>query len=199
MTTRDLYAKEGESIRTVLSRTVRYLRQEGRVSVTGPARIIRRISGTEVVYDPDPVTFPGSFPVRVTGALTVEIGEGLVSGLVPTIAGRRIDGLDEEGEEDPEGIPELTLEAPESGRRTWIVMAAQVDDEGQVREESAGAVEILHLTELPPRMMDEDGRPLRIVAAVAWKGGRVERVRQVVWYDQEVYRVDGVARYRAAA
>jgi hypothetical protein len=56
----------------------------------------------------------------------------------------------------------------------------------------------VHLDELPPGMREE-GRVARLVAVLYWSGERIRSVRQVVWYDQEVYPAGGKARMRAAA
>lgn len=198
MTIGDLRARPGEPIRRVLARVVRYLRHDGKIRVQGPARVISRENGREVIYEPARHVFPGAFRVTVAAPGRLRIGEGLVSGIVPTIKGLRIDGLDESGKETDEGPPELEVENEKEVGRTYVVIAAQVDSSNRLTT-SAAAVEILHLQELPPELRDEEGRLLRIVAVLRWSGARVESVRQVVWFDQEVYGVDGKARYRAAA
>lgn len=200
LTIDDLKARPGEPIRRRLARVVRYLRMDGQIRVQEPARVISRMHGREVIFEPPTVTFPGSFAVTLRGG-EVEIGEGLVSGVVPTIEGRRIDGKDADGEDDPQGKPRLRIEAPESGTTSYVVLSAMASVNGELAQ-SDDAVEVRHLTELPPKMKDAEGRLVRIVAVLTWTTERrptVRRVRQVVWYDQEVYRVDGEARWRAAA
>jgi hypothetical protein len=200
LTIDDLKARPGEPIRRRLARVVRYLRMDGQIRIQAPARVISKMHGREVVFEPPTVVFPGAFAVTLQGG-EVEVGEGLVSGTVPTIEGRRIDGKDAEGKEDEGGKPRLPIEAPESGTTSYVVLSAMAGADGRLAD-SAGAVEVRHLAELPPKMKDAEGRLVRIVAVLTWTTERrpsVRRIRQVLWYDQEIYRVDGEARWRAAA
>jgi hypothetical protein len=192
MTPTDYEVRDGQPIRPALARFARHVLTSTRVSVEGPARISRSVDGgTKVIFSPPPVSFPGSFQVQTRGAKEVEIGDGLASGLVPTIEEVRIDGLDEEGEPLREGRPRLRCSGPGADGRSYVVLASAAE------ETTPSAVE--HLTLLPAGLLDELGRALRIVAVLYWREERIERVRQVVWYDQEVVQIEGRPRWRAAA
>lgn len=203
MRIRDLEAEEGEPIRTVLRRVVRFFREDATIEVQGPARIVRTARGRRVIYEPSPQIFPGSFLVAVRGARELAIGEGLVGGLVPYLDGRRLDGRDEEGELLPEGPPTMRLEVPEDVDRTYVLLWARHNESGEVDEtieQDSGdpAAYLEHVTELPPGLRAAD-RVARLVAVIDWRGNAIRQVRQVVWYDQEVYSAGGIARMRAAA
>jgi hypothetical protein len=199
----DFLAAEGEAIPPLLRRFARYVLRDAKVVVSGEARVMKGRYGRRVLYEPTPQTFPGSFKVSLPGGNRVAIGDGLVSGLVPYLDGRRIDGLDAEGQPDPQGKPTLLCDPPESGDRSYLVLYARHTEEGEVDDTIAqdsgdpGAV-IVHLDELPPGMREE-GRVARLVAVLYWSGERVRSVRQVVWYDQEVFAAGGKARMRSAA
>jgi hypothetical protein len=191
MTPTDYEVREGEPIAPALARFARHVMAATRVTVEGPARISRsEDGGTTVVYSPPPVSFPGSFRVRTAGDREVTVGEGLASGLVPTIGGDRIDGLDDEGAPLPEGKPRLRCSGPGPDGRSYVVLASAAEETEPSRVE--------HLTLLPDGLLDEMGRALRIVAVLYWREERIARVRQVVWYDQEVVEIGGRPRWRSA-
>jgi hypothetical protein len=200
---RDFHAREGQPIIPVLRRFVRYVLRDARVTITGDARIMKTEQGRRVIYDPAPQSFPGSFRIALPGGNRIRVGEGLVSGLVPYLDGRRIDGLDEEGEPDPKGVPTLLCEPFEDKDRSYVVLFASHTEEGEVDEtivQDSGdpAVVIVHLEELPPGMREE-GRVARLLAVLYWQGEQIRSVRQVAWFDQEIFPSGGKARMRAAA
>ena len=205
MKARDFRAEEGQPIAPLLYRFARLVIGEARVRIQGPARVHKTADGKKVVYEPEPQTFPGSFLHRLTGPREIAIGEGLVSGLVPTVDGVRLDGLDDDGEPLPAGPPRLPCSPPLTGSRSWVVLITTAStDTGEIVEEAEAPVRLEHRLELPRGMWEESKNEIwRIVAAVAWRGegeaARIERVRQVVWYDQEVYRTGSRPRYRAAS
>jgi len=198
----DFHAAEGEPIAPLLKRFSRFVLRESRVRVEGPARVHRTASGKRVVYEPPRVIFPGSFRVRVEGSRRVIVGEGLVAGLVPFLDGRRLDGLDDEGEPDPAGVPRLDCDGPGPEGRSWVLLLATATEKGDLDVEAEAPVEVVHRKEIPEGMREE-GRLVRLVAALRWRGegesATIQSVRQIVWYDQEIYSVDGEARWRAAA
>jgi len=200
---RDFFAQEGQPIAPLLAKFARYVMRDSTITVTGGARIMKGARGLRVIYDPPPQTFPGSFSVSLRSSNRVQISDGLVSGLVPYVDGRRLDGLDEEGELVPEGRPSLEVTAPKEGDRSYIVLFARHSEEGEIDDTieqdsgDPGAV-IVHLEALPPGMREE-GRVARLVAVLYWQDGQVRQVRQVVWYDQEVFPSGGKARMRAAS
>jgi hypothetical protein len=202
MSPRDFHAEEGAPIAPALRRFARYVLRDAAVTISGGARVMKTERGRRVVYEPVAEGFPGSFLVRILGSTELGIGEGLVSGLVPYLAGKRLDGLDDEGAPLPEGKPTLICEAPETADRSYVVLWCRHDASGEVGEsieQDSGepGAEIVHLEELPAGMREE-GRVARLVAVLYWRGGRLYTVRQVVWYDQEVYPSGGKARMRAA-
>lgn len=200
----DFLAQDEQAVAPLLYRFARFVIREVRVRVQGPARQIRTATGKTIIYEPEPQVFPGSFKVRLVGAREVVIGPGLVSGTVPKIKEVRIDGLDEDGKELPEGPPRLTVSPPAGGRRSWVVLMAKTDADGELDAKAEVPVEVRSLIELPRNLRDEgEGTVMRIVAEISWTGAetsaRITAVRQVVWYDQEVYQVGGKARWRAAS
>ena len=159
--------------------------------------------GRRVIYEPTPQTFPGSFKVSLPGGNKIAVGDGLVSGLVPYMDGRRIDGQTEEGEAHPLGKPTLLLEAPLSWDRSYVMLLVKVDAAGEIGEVKNQTpddpiVEIVHREELPGGMREE-GKVGRLVAVIYWGAGRIRSVRQVVYYDQEIVPAGGRARFRASA
>lgn len=204
----DHLVPEGTSIRTALAKFARRVRLDSRLTVQGPARIRQTAEGRQVIYEPPSAIFPGSFRVSRVAPSEVTIGDGLVSGLVPRLDGTRIDGLDEEGEPLDDGRPRLKCDGPGPDGRSYVVLAASTTESGDIDPDpdgDAGApLEVEHLAELPPGLRDPDtGRIYRILAALEWGGQsraqRISRVRQIVWYDQEVYAVDEIPRFRAAS
>lgn len=197
----DFRAEEGQPIAPLLYRFARFVIGEARIRVMGPARIDRTAGGKKIVFEPPSTLFPGSFAVSRKNTTELLIGAGLVSGLVPVIAGVRIDGLDADGEPLKEGIPVLTIRPPVSGSRSWVMLQATVTPDGELQTESATApVEVVHRDTIPVRVFaDLAGQTHRLVAEIEWRGTSVYRIRQIVWYDQEVYAVGGKARFRAAS
>jgi len=204
---RDFYAEEGQAIIPVLNRFARFVKADSTISISGGARVMKMAKGRRVIYEPTPQSFPGSFRVSLLAANKMSVGEGLVSGLVPYMDGRRIDGLLETGEPDPEGKPSLLLDAPVSWDRSYVMLLARTTDDGEIADglavgsgQSADGpiVEIVQREELPSGMREEE-KVARLVAVVYWGAGRVKSVRQVVWYDQEIVPAGGKARFRASA
>ena len=206
---RDFYAEEGQPIIPVLNRFARFIRQDSTISISGEARVMKMAKGRRVIYEPSPQSFPGSFKVTAGAGNRITVGEGLVSGLVPYMDGRRIDGLTEKGGPDPQGKPSLLLEAPDSWDRSYLLMLARASEDGDIAsglavgsgqsaEGGGPIIEIVHREELPGGMREE-GRVARLVAVIYWGAGRIRSVRQVVWFDQEVFAAGGKARFRASA
>jgi hypothetical protein len=202
MNPRDFYADVREPVQPVLRRFVRYVLRDAKISVQGPARVISTRMGKQVIYEPPRQVFPGSFQARKAGVTFLEISDGLVGGLVPYLDGRPLDGLDKDGEPLPEGKPRLECKPPEQGDRSYVLLWARHDGRGELDDSLAliyePAAVIEHETELPPGMREE-GRVARLVAVVYWQGGQIIRLRQVLWYDQEVFPSGGKARMRAAS
>jgi hypothetical protein len=206
MSPRDFYAEDGEPVEPVLRRFVRYVLRESRVTVQGPARVLSTRMGKQVIYEPTPEVFPGSFQVRKIGGTTLSISEGLVGGLVPYLDGKRLDGLDEDGNPLPEGKPVLECTAPETGDRTYVLLWARHNENGEMDESLAtqdpdiASSDIVHYSDPKlPEGMRGDGFVARLVAVIYWRDEQIVRLRQVVWYDQEVFSSGGKARMRAAS
>jgi hypothetical protein len=200
---RDFYAQEGQAIIPLLNRFARFVKADSTISISGEARVMKTAKGRRVIYDPAPQSFPGSFRVSLPGGNKISVGEGLVSGMVPYMDGRRIDGLLADGEPDPLGKPTLLLTEPDAGDRSFVMLRVKVDAAGEIGEAKNQTpddpiVEIVHRDELPAGMVEE-GKAARLVAVIYWAAGRIRSVRQVVYYDQEVVPAGGRARFRASA
>ena len=203
MNPKDFHAEDGELVVPALKSFSRFIFSQTNVTIQGPARVISTQKGKQVIFEPETVVFPGSFQVSKVGPTTLSVSEGLVGGLVPYLDKVRLDGLDEKGEPLPEGKPVLECKAPETGDRTYVLLWARHTDAGDVDEtipQDSGdpAAYLVHAEELPPGMRADD-RVARLVAVLYWNKGQIEKIRQVVWYDQEVWPSGGKARLRAAA
>ena len=200
MSPRDFQVEDRAEIIPALRRFVRYVLRD-KVEIVGEARIDKTIHGRRVIYEPRPQVFPGSFRIALSG-LRLSIGDGLVSGVVPTLEGRRIDGIDADGVADPRGRPDLLTVPPATGSRSYVVLWARHDADGEIAVPdspgslSSASIEVLD--ELPEGMREAD-RVARLVGVLEWQGKTIRSVRQVVWYDQEVFSSGGKARMRAAA
>ena len=199
---REFYAEEGKPIIPVLNRFSRFVKRESKLTVTGGARVMKTAAGRRVIYEPTPQTFPGSFRVSLPRSRWIAVSEGLVSGLVPYMDGRRIDGLTEKKTPHEEGKPNLLLTPPElGGDRSYVILFARVTADGEIGEDGTTTdpiAEIVHRYELPAGMREE-GKVARLIAVIYWQGEQVTSVRQVVWYDQEVFPSGDKARMRAAS
>jgi hypothetical protein len=210
----DFHAQDGELVVPALKSFSRFIFSQTNVTIQGPARVISTTRGRQVIFEPETVVFPGSFQVSKVGPKTISVSEGRVNGLVPYMGSafqgspggrRRIDGLDDNGDPHPEGKPILICREPVTGDRTYLVLWAQHNESGDVDEsimvQSAEnpASDIQDLDDGLPEGMRGDGFVARLLAVLYWKNGDIEKIRQVVWYDQEVWPSGGKARLRAAA
>jgi hypothetical protein len=210
----DFHAEDGELVVPALKSFSRFIFSQTNVTIQGPARVISTTRGRQVIFEPETVVFPGSFQVSKVGPKTISVSEGRVNGLVAYMGNefqgspggrRRIDGLDDNGDPHPEGKPVLECREPETGDRTYLVLYVQHNESGdldeslmvQNKENPLG--EILHEDDGLPKGQNGDGIVWRLVAVLYWKNGNIEKIRQVVWYDQEVWPTGGKARLRAAA
>ena len=189
----------------------RFVFSQTNVTIQGPAQVISTTRGKQVIFEPETVVFPGSFQVRKVGPKTISVGEGRCNGLVPYMGQgsysgmRRIDGLDENGDPHPEGKPILICREPVTGDRTYLVLWAQHNESGDVdeammvqsKENPASYIENINYG--VPEGMRGEVLVARLLAVLYWKNGNIEKIRQVVWYDQEVWPSGGKARMRAAA
>jgi hypothetical protein len=206
----DFHAEDGELVVPALKSFSRFIFSQTNVTIQGPARVISTTRGRQVIFEPETVVFPGSFQVSKVGPKTISVSEGRVNGLVPymwyPLPRRRIDGLDDEGNPHPEGKPVLECSEPEKGDRTFVLLWAQHNESGdldqsmmvQDGENPSSEIADYERPELPEGMRG-DGFVARIVAVLYWNKGQIEKIRQVVWYDQEVWPSGGKARLRAAS
>jgi hypothetical protein len=204
----DFHAQDGELVVPALKSFSRFVFSQTNVTIQGPAQVISTTRGKQVIFEPETVVFPGSFQVRKVGPTTLSVSEGRVNGLVPYMGPtwRRIDGLDDEGNPHPEGKPVLECREPETGDRTFVLLWAQHNESGDldesmmVQDAKNPPSDIAHYTdpELPEGMRGK-GFVARLVAVLYWNKGQIEKIRQVVWYDQEIWPSGGKARLRAAA
>jgi hypothetical protein len=210
----DFHAQDGELVVPALKSFSRFIFSQTNVTIQGPARVISTTRGRQVIFEPETVVFPGSFQVSKVSPKTISVSEGRVNGLVAYMGNefqgsysgrRRIDGLDDNGDPHPEGKPILICREPVTGDRTYLVLYVQHNESGDVDEslmvqnKENPLAEILDEDDGLPKGMNGDGMLWRLVAVLYWKNGDIEKIRQVVWYDQEVWPTGGKARLRAAA
>lgn len=215
----DFHAQDGELVVPALKSFSRFVFSQTNVTIQGPAQVISTTRGKQVIFEPEKVVFPGSFQVRKVGPKTISVGEGRCNGLVPYMGDpvmggfglvqgsgpRRIDGLEDNGDPHPEGKPVLECSEPVTGDRTFLVLWAQHNESGDLDE----SMMVQDQENLPSRIEDfndhlpegmrGEGFVARLLAVLYWKNGNIEKIRQVVWYDQEVWPSGGKARMRAAA
>jgi hypothetical protein len=210
----DFHAEDGELVVPALKSFSRFIFSQTNVTIQGPARVISTTRGKQVIFEPETVVFPGSFQVSKVSPKTISVSEGRVNGLVAYMGNafqgsysgrRRIDGLDDNGDPHPEGKPILICREPVTGDRTYLVLYVQHNESGDldeslmVQNKENPLAEILDEDDGLPEGMNGDGMVWRLVAVLYWKNGDIEKIRQVVWYDQEVWPSGGKARLRAAA
>ena len=210
----DFHAQDGELVVPALKSFSRFIFSQTNVTIQGPARVISTTRGRQVIFEPETVVFPGSFQVSKVSPKTISVSEGRVNGLVAYMGNefqgspggrRRIDGLDDNGDPHPEGKPILICREPVTGDRTYLVLYVQHNESGDVDEslmvqnKENPLAEILDEDDGLPEGMNGDGMVWRLVAVLYWKNGDIEKIRQVVWYDQEIWQSGGKARLRAAA
>lgn len=203
---RQFPAITGENALPVLQALVDHVRSDQITIVGGPVRIVETSQGRSIIFEPDSNRFIGAFRVSSVGPLRFQIGEGMVNGEVPVIDGRDLAGLNAKGEPHPEGRPSLEIEDTPEGRRSYICLqianAPAEGGGGGDRATSLGvmspaqlaaegpALTVIHRKDLPkevPYGLDEEGRGLRPIAQLTWNESRsrVDRVRQILHFDQE--------------
>lgn len=192
------HVRGGESWPGVLMRFLEAVREWRVVEITGDGVSERRTDrGRHVLFEPVERVFHGSFFVSLQGSMEARVAPGLVNGVMP-VMGRDdvpLDGLDEDGEELPEGVPRLVLEGPGERRRSWVCLRVTVDPgTGEAPEdavEDGTWARVVHVRDLPPRLLDGerpdvDSAGLLPLAEVHWDGTgeRAVACRQVVYWDQ---------------
>jgi hypothetical protein len=178
----DFHVRDGEPVRPALIRFAKLVTSQMLRSASGAdLRIHRGEQGIDVVSEPLPAQFRGAFWVSLTSPTRCRVGEGLIGGLRPVIDGRYLDGtLPPDGEqESPSGPPDIDLsreKRPTS--RSYIVaaIAGNPIEQGLVSDPT-----LLHRGELLPDRSHEWP-----VAEFSWQQGRVVRVRQILYFDQDV-------------
>lgn len=206
---REFPAITGENALPVLQALVDHVRNDQITIVGGPVRIVETAQGRSIIFEPDSNRFIGAFRVSSVGPLRFRIGEGTVNGEVPILEGRDLAGLMPDGEPHPEGRPSLEIKDTPEGRRSFLCLQianppaetggdAGGDDRAQSLGVMSGAqlageesdLTIVHRIALPkdvPYGLDEEGRGLRPIAQLTWNEDRtrVDRVRQILHFDQE--------------
>lgn len=196
----DFYAREGDWPPSRIAAFARFVLDDTKKTFQG-VRVNRGLSGVTVIADPDPVDFIGAWPVTVFGLQSVRIGPGTVNGRVPWLDGRDLEGLDEEGEAHPDGVPTLSLsEGPGERRRSYVGVRVTIDaatgamDPATRENLTVEHRPSLHAAFLEGGAPDEEGSGFWPLAQIQWSadGQRVERVRQWACFDY-------VHRYQAGA
>ena len=199
----------GRNALPVLQAFVDFVKNDQVTIIGGPVREVRTEQGRAIIFEPDAKRFIGAFRVSTAGPKSFSIREGTVNGEVPILDGRDLGGYLPDGEPSPEGRPLLTVDKEPESRRSWICLqVAELPEEqkgGTGTANRLGSMGVLsgaqlsgedpyltvvHRTELPtdvPYGLDEEGRGLRPIAQLTWNDDRtrVDRVRQILHFDQE--------------
>jgi hypothetical protein len=210
MTIAELQTKTGESTRSMLSRYIRYLRRLSNLTIRGDCKVIARTLGTEVVYDAIRETLGGSFAVTKVGAIDVVIGDGLIDGLVPAA----IDGRDADGKvaQDRRVYRVENLNAPGYNQRMYLYIEerhtpeaiAENPDLAPKRFRISSAVQKPGEWNALRKLRIETKDPeqlgiVRLLAVIDYEEDEISDIHQVLWFDQEIYEIDGERRFRSAS
>jgi len=195
-------AIDAENALPTLRAFMEFVQNDQVTIVGGPVRVVRTAQGQSIIFEPESNRFVGAFRVSTVGPRTFRVGEGTVNGEVPILDGRDLAGLMPDGDPHPEGAPSLRVEGEPETRRSWICLLvteppASSGGGDTVSSMSLGVVKggdppitIVHRIALPDKVpygLDEEGRGLRPIAQLTWNEDRtrVDRVRQILHFDQE--------------
>lgn len=186
----DFYAEEGDWPPSKIAPFVRFVMTDVRKTFAG-VRVARTMNGVHVTADPKSKSFAGAWTVTLEGLERVRIGDGTVNGRVPWLDGRGLDGLDEEGEPHPDGIPILSVASgPGERRRSYVGVLVTIDPAtGAMVEDDPESLSVVHRGTLHPAFAeggapDEESTGFWPLAQLQWNadGSRVERVRQWAYF-----------------
>jgi hypothetical protein len=143
--------------------------------------------------------FRGVWHVTVTGD-EARIGVGRINQVVPTLNGRRLDGLTKTGKPDPQGPPRLRLRPKLTDKtgQAWIAVRVRIEGEtlpAKPENWPADALTIEQVTNLTTPGPGEALYPLALMRARE-EGGF--DVRQIAYFDVDLVRAqDGRLFFRA--
>lgn len=189
-TPKDFHAEEGDWPPSRIAPFVRFVMRDARKTFAG-VRVARTLNGVHVTASADTQSFSGAWTVTLSGLSSVRIGDGTVNGRVPWLDGRGLDGLDEEGEPHPEGVPLLSVsEGPGERRRSYVGVLVRIDPAtGAMIAEDTESLTVAHRGTLHPTFAeggapDEESTGFWPLAQLHWSadGKRVERVRQWAYF-----------------
>lgn len=176
---RDLYVRPGEPVLPAWKRLLEWAKQFRLFAGRG-VRLQRTPNGTYVIADLKSNPWNHPFKVRLADR-EAAIGFGTVQDVVPRIAGKRLDGIDEKGREGE--VPILKIEeGPNDELRSWIVVEVRVDPEsGEIDAEDEEALIIRHVDELRSSTPEVGRHPL---AMLVWapNGTEIIRTRQITHF-----------------
>ena len=190
MNVKELEVAVGAPIRPAWQRLRAWVRSLPEVPVTsGNVRVHRSPGQTSVVAETQPALFKGAFAVRIR-AQQATMGDGLLNGMVPTINGTPMDGVDASGTQGPRPVLDLSS-GPNARLRSWIALQVRVTDAGEIDPNDPTAVQIIHTNDLTAT---KDG--LHALAMLVWTDpSAINRVRQIVYFNQQhAYRPKTASR-----
>lgn len=189
-TASDFYAQEGDWPPARIVPFVRFVMRDARKTFAG-LRVARTLNGVHVTAEAESQNFSGVWPVTLSGLTRVRIGDGTVNGRTPWLDGRGLDGLDEDDEPHPEGVPTLSVaEGHGDRRRSYVgVLVKVLEKTGAMDEKDPEALTVAHRPSLHAAFAeggapDEEGTGFWPLAQLQWSsdGKRVERVRQWAYF-----------------
>ena len=196
MNVKELEVAVGAPIRPAWQRLRAWVRSLPEVPVTsGNVRVHRSPGQTSVVAETQPALFKGAFAVRISG-LQATLGDGLLNGLVPTINGKPMDGVDASGAQGARPVLDLAS-GPNARLRSWIALKVTGSDTGEIDPNDPTAVQVIHTNDLQPGTGNQaPGTGLHALAMLVWTDqSAINRVRQIVYFSQQhAYRPKTASR-----
>lgn len=179
MNARELEVKKGDPILPAWRKLQEWARSLKLIEGPG-VRFRRTPSGTYVSAEIRRSSWLHPFLVNTIGDTAATVRAGTVNNLVPRIRGKRIDNLDEAGEETEP--PEVKLTGPGDELRSYIALVVLPDlKNGELDASDPEAVVIMHLE----RLSDvAKGLGIQPLALVQWTPeGAVRGVFQIVHHN----------------
>ncbi len=195
MSPQDFHVRPGQSIRPAIKRLAAFVLGQAKMQSGGGIRMHRQQNGTTLIADRQASAFVGRFAVRVSQKKAI-VGAGRVDSLVPTINGKPIDG---------DTPPELTIDgSPNEALRSWLCIEAIVSKEAKTIDTDADSPLIithrndLTLSASPSLPVSLSG--IKPIAMLVWSDtATIQRVEQIVYFDQQIIVEDDRVRFEAAS